>query len=143
MLRALAAHDTDSAIVHVESALAAAGPEGYVRSIIEAGSGVPELLAAFTPGLAHQAYTETLRTASASVIPPSRTGAAERLIDPLSDREIVVLRYLSSRLTNHEIAEALYISINTMKTHVRTIYRKLGVSSRVQAVEAGRRKRLI
>ncbi len=143
MLRALAAHDTDSAIVHVESALAAAGPEGYVRSIIEAGTGVPELLAAFTPGLAHQAYTETLRTASASVIPPSRSGGAERLIDPLSDREIVVLRYLSSRLTNHEIAEALYISINTMKTHVRTIYRKLGVCSRVQAVEAGRRKRLI
>jgi LuxR family maltose regulon positive regulatory protein len=46
-------------------------------------------------------------------------------------------------LTNAEIAAALYISVNTLKSHVKAIYRKLAVSSRADAVEAGRNLRLI
>jgi LuxR family transcriptional regulator, maltose regulon positive regulatory protein len=54
-----------------------------------------------------------------------------------------VLRYLCSRLTYREIAASLYVSLNTLKSHVRSVYRKLGVASRADAVEAGRRSGLI
>ncbi len=143
MMRALTAHDTESMIVHIESALSAAAPERYVRTIIGAGRAVPALLAALPAGTAHRSYTDILSTASKSVIPPARTGGADPLIEPLSERELVVLRYLSTRLTNPEIAAALYISRNTLKTHGKAVFRKLAVSSRAEAVEVGRSKRLI
>ena len=65
------------------------------------------------------------------------------LVDPLSAREATVLRYLCSRLTYQEVAAALFISVNTLKSHVRTVYRKLGGASRADAVETGRRLGLI
>jgi LuxR family transcriptional regulator, maltose regulon positive regulatory protein len=54
-----------------------------------------------------------------------------------------VLRYLCSRLTYQEIAAALFVSVNTLKSHVRAVYRKLAVASRGDAVDAGRRLGLI
>ena len=53
---------------------------------------------------------------------------------PLSSRELIVVRYLASRLTNKEIAAELFVSNNTLKTHIKRIYQKLGVSSRTEAV---------
>jgi LuxR family maltose regulon positive regulatory protein len=74
----------------------------------------------------------------ASAISPQRS-ANEGLIDPLSERERSVLDYLPTRLTNQEIADTLYISVNTLKTHLRNIYRKLAVADRNTAVaEASR-----
>ena len=55
------------------------------------------------------------------------------MIEPLSDRELDVLRLLAQGCTNQEIAQALYISINTVKTHLKTAYDKLGVHVRRQA----------
>ncbi|MFM2073416.1 MAG: hypothetical protein RLZZ623_3680 [Actinomycetota bacterium] len=143
MLRAMTLRDTDAALVAVEATLDIAASEDYVRTIIEAGPLAPELLAAVPIRAVNQAYLGRLLAAATARIPPARTGVAERLIDPLSDRELVVLRYLSSRLTNPEIAASLYISVNTLKSHVKTVYRKLDASSRAEAVDAGRRKRLI
>lgn len=57
----------------------------------------------------------------------------------LSEREMTVLRYLPSRLTNQEIASEIFVSTNTVKTHVRRIYQKLGVSSRTEAIAEARR----
>jgi LuxR family maltose regulon positive regulatory protein len=56
------------------------------------------------------------------------------LIESLTDREREVLRLLPSRLTLHEIADELFISINTLKFHLKVIYRKLGCASRTEAV---------
>ena len=53
----------------------------------------------------------------------------------LSTRELAVVRYLPSRLSSAEIAGHLYISLNTLKTHLRSIYRKLGVEGRREAIE--------
>jgi LuxR family maltose regulon positive regulatory protein len=52
----------------------------------------------------------------------------------LSDRELDVVRYLPSRMSSAEVAASLYISLNTLKTHLRSIYRKLGVSTREEAI---------
>lgn len=61
----------------------------------------------------------------------------------LSERETVVLRYLASTLTHNEIAAELSLSTNTVKSHVRALYRKLGVRSRADAVSAARQRSLI
>ena len=60
------------------------------------------------------------------------------LIEPLTERERDVLRFLPSRLTVREIADELYVSVNTLKFHLRIIYRKLGVTSRAEAAEVAR-----
>ena len=61
----------------------------------------------------------------------------------LSDRELEVLRLLASRLTTTEIAGALFVSANTLKSHMKSIYRKLDVSSRADAVREGEARGLI
>jgi ATP/maltotriose-dependent transcriptional regulator MalT len=72
---------------------------------------------------------------------PDREGAIEPgskmpqlLIEPLSDRELEVLNLVAQGLSNREIAETLYITVGTAKTHTINIYRKLDVNSRTQAV---------
>ena len=64
-------------------------------------------------------------------------------IEPLTERERDVMRFLPSRLTLQEIANELYISMNTLKFHLKVIYRKLGVSSRAEAAEVARQPDLI
>jgi LuxR family maltose regulon positive regulatory protein len=61
------------------------------------------------------------------------------LVEPLTERETVVLRLLAGTMSLREIARELYLSANTVKTHTRAIYRKLGVTTRHDAVERGRR----
>jgi LuxR family maltose regulon positive regulatory protein len=61
----------------------------------------------------------------------------------LTDSELAVLRFLPSHMTNQEIAEALFLSINTIKTHLSSVYRKLGVVNRRQAIAQGRRLELL
>ncbi len=70
---------------------------------------------------------------------PDVANATSSTSGPLSSRELTVVRYLASRLTNKEIAAELFVSTNTLKTHVKRIYQKLGVSSRTEAVTEARR----
>jgi len=70
-----------------------------------------------------------------------RRAIAER--DELTDREIAVLRLLAGELSRREIADALYVSLDTVKTHIRGIYRKLGAGTRDDAVAGARRRGLI
>lgn len=65
---------------------------------------------------------------------PAGTAAPPALADPLSPRELEVLHYLPTCMPNAEIARELYVSTNTVKTHVRHIYQKLGASDRSEAV---------
>jgi LuxR family maltose regulon positive regulatory protein len=70
-------------------------------------------------------------------------GAPLGLLEPLSEREQAVLRLLPTLLSYPEIAGELFVSVNTVKTHVKTIYRKLDVTSRRDAVTRARELRLI
>jgi LuxR family maltose regulon positive regulatory protein len=63
--------------------------------------------------------------------------------DELSERELGVLRLLASDLTQREIGNELFLSLNTVKSHTRSIFRKLGVSGRAAAVARGRELELI
>lgn len=73
---------------------------------------------------------------------PARSNGAA-LVEPLTDREIAVLHYLPTRLTNKEIAAELFVSINTIKSHLKAIYRKLDVSRRNEAVARAVDARLV
>jgi LuxR family transcriptional regulator, maltose regulon positive regulatory protein len=77
-----------------------------------------------------------------AAVPPRPSGAGHEA-DRLTPGELAVLRELPSLLSLGEIAAARAVSINTVKTHVRSIYRKLGVEGRREAVEAGRRRGLL
>ena len=78
---------------------------------------------------------------SDATVAPKRQNAPGKIA--LSPREVTVLRFLASRLTQHEIADDLFVSMNTLKSHLRSLYLKLGVQSRVAAVENGRAAGLI
>jgi len=90
-----------------------------------------------------------LRTTHASLVaeilnllsghtPAARPGDAEPPIEPLSESELRVLRYLPTNLHASEIAAELFVSLNTIRTHMRNVYLKLGVHSRADAVERAR-----
>lgn len=70
--------------------------------------------------------------------PPRPRGTPRQAAAILTDRELLVLRFLPSRLTNAEIARECLMSVNTAKTHLKRIYTKLGVTSRAEAVDRAR-----
>jgi LuxR family maltose regulon positive regulatory protein len=132
--------ETLRALEALEQALAAGEPEGYVRPLLDQGEGMRSLLAAWRARASGRsgagplrAYVDRLLGAeTASTASALQTPA---LLDPLSARELEVLRLLNTVLTQPEIAERLYVSINTIRTHVKHIYEKLGVHGRTAAVE--------
>ena len=65
-------------------------------------------------------------------------GPAELLLDPITGRELEVLELLDSDLSNREIAAKLFVSLATIKSHTKHLYRKLGVRARHQAVARGK-----
>ena len=83
-------------------------------------------------------YVSQLLHTAQRVVPPPRPVAWQGLVEPLSEREFTVLRHLASRLDSTEIAAVLYLSVNTVRTHVKAIYRNLGVNSRTDAVSRAR-----
>jgi LuxR family maltose regulon positive regulatory protein len=135
VLLAVARHregDGGAAMTALSRALELGEPEGYVRTFTAEGPAVRSLLATagkrgVAPGYAARLLTSTDR----APIEPENRGA---LVDPLSDRELEVLRLLASELSGPEIARHLVVSLNTVRTHTKNIYAKLGVGSRREAV---------
>ncbi len=135
--------DVEAANRHLADAFALAQPERLVRSIVDQGPQVHKLLLSCLVEASQTAFLEELLLVTSHMLAPVRARTPTTLPEPLSQREVTVLRYLGSRLTYREIAAALYVSVNTLKSHVRTVYRKLGVESREEALDAGRRCGLI
>ena len=75
--------------------------------------------------------------------PAARRPNGDVLLEPLSERELTVLRFLPTMMSNAEIASEMFVSVNTVKTHLKHIYRKLDVSERRDAVRRGRELRLL
>ena len=127
-----AAGDTLQAVSVLAEALTRAQPERFVRVVLEAGPGMTGVLkAAIRHGRAADQAGALLGATGAT--PPSRSGR-QGLVDELSRRELDVLRLLRSDLSGPEIAAELVVSLNTVRTHTKNIFMKLGVNSRRAAV---------
>jgi LuxR family maltose regulon positive regulatory protein len=126
------------ALVPLERALAQAEPEGYVRLFVDEGQPMLALLRAAAQRGAVPSYARRLIAAFGEAVPPSAvaqpTTARQSLPEPLSERELEVLRLLGTELSGPEIARQLMVSLNTFQTHTKNIYGKLGVSGRRAAV---------
>ena len=150
ILRALAhqaAGETDRAVAALEQALTHAEPEGFIRIFVDEGRPVADLLhKAAARGIA-SAYTGRLLAAFSTGALPRTTSSKthskirdpkSEILEPLSERELEILRLIALGLTNQQIASRLYLALNTVKTHTRNIYGKLDVHSRTQAVARAR-----
>jgi LuxR family maltose regulon positive regulatory protein len=108
-----------------------AAPEGYIRTYIDLGSPMQYLLQqAAVQGIAPAYVSQLLRNFPA----PPDDEPTVNLVEPLNDREQSILRLMAAGLSNREIAEELYLSVNTIKWYSTHIYSKLGVNSRTKAV---------
>ena len=87
--------------------------------------------------------TPFLRSVVEQPLVAHRSRASMELVEQLTDRELMVMALLPTRMSNIEMAEALHVSLNTVKTHLKHIYRKLGVTERGEAVAAAEQLRLL
>ena len=145
VLDALAADveaDHDRASTSLEQALDRAESNGYRRPFTELGAPMlPLLHRQLRRGTAHRSLIEDLLH---ELEQPRANGRPRALlVERLSDREAVVLRFLPTMMSNHEIASELFVSVNTVKTHLKSIYRKLDVMDRRDAVRRGRELELL
>ncbi|HET6651588.1 MAG TPA: LuxR C-terminal-related transcriptional regulator [Nocardioides sp.] len=147
VLRALVRHadgDRAEAFAGLDRALARAPePEGYVRLFLDEGTPMLTLLrdAAGESGDTHDVLHRHARRLLEAV--GTSRPARDVLPDPLSDRELDVLRLLDSELTGPEIARRLFVSLNTLRTHTKRIFTKLDVNNRAAAVRRARRLGLL
>jgi LuxR family maltose regulon positive regulatory protein len=135
VLRALAHQalgDIPAALASLDRAVTLAEPEGYVRVFADEGPPMAALLRAAAKQGARRDYVRRLLAAASGIEPSGPT--AQALIEPLSERELDVLRLLGSELDGPAIARELMVSLNTMRTHTKNIYAKLGVTNRRAAV---------
>lgn len=124
--------DIPAALARLERALTLAEPEGYIRTFVDEGPLLRVLLEkAAKHGIAAN-YAHQLLAASGEA--EDRTPVKQALIEPLSERELQVLRLLGTDLNGPEMARQLMVSLNTLRTHTKNIYTKLAVTSRRAAV---------
>jgi LuxR family maltose regulon positive regulatory protein len=124
----------------LERALEIAQVDGVRRPFFDGGGSLRAVLQRHA-GLRNASAPLLAEILDALPAPPE--DAAPAYIEPLSDRERAVLRLMPTILANGEIAGELFVSVNTVKTHLRSIYRKLDVGSRREAVARARELRLL
>jgi LuxR family maltose regulon positive regulatory protein len=133
---ALKAHgDTDRAVQLLFDALALAEPGGFVRSFVDEGMPMAELLSA---AAARGTMSDYIAKLQALLEDTSHRLPGQPLIEPLSPRELEVLRLLTEGLSNLEIGERLFLALDTVKGHNRRIFAKLQVQRRTEAVARAR-----
>jgi LuxR family transcriptional regulator, maltose regulon positive regulatory protein len=144
-----AQNDGPGALATLERALLLAEPEGYIRIFADEGEPMADLLRRLLmrwktnrPDDVPLEYAGTILEALGAGV-TARAGTHARggtglILDPITGRELEVLELLDSDLSNREIAAKLFVSLATIKSHTKHLYRKLGVSARHQAVARGR-----
>ncbi|MGH3328318.1 MAG: helix-turn-helix transcriptional regulator, partial [Streptomycetales bacterium] len=133
----------------LEVALDAAAPDGlrrpfllvapWLRQMLDHGADLGARHGWLTDGVTDGDVMTTLRTPAGQPTP----GRPTAFVDPLTGQERAVLRQLAAMLSNEEIAAEMHLSVNTVKTHLKSAYRKLGVSRRRQAVRRSRELHLL
>lgn len=122
--------DQPNALTVLKRALTLAEPQGYLRTFIDEGEPMRALLEKYLNNR-DSSYAQRLL----SSFPQSKiANPKSKIVDPLSDRELEVLKLLRTELSGPEIAERLIVSLNTLRTHTKNIFNKLGVNNRRSAV---------
>ena len=144
--------DMNQALAVLGKALKLAEKGGAVRIFLDEGEPMAELLDAFSRQSStvngefldslREGFRATQMQAEPNII-EDRIAKNGDLLDPLSDRELEVLRLLAAALSYREIAEELFVSINTVKAHTKNIYSKMGVHGRMQAAQRAKELHLI
>ena len=132
---------TAKALQIIEACLALAEPEGYLHVFLDAGEAVRELLTAYlrSTNTPYKPYAQKiLNVLSLPKLAKSPCPAPAGLVEELSGRELEVLQLIAQGRTNQEIARQLIISPGTVKAHTSSIYRKLDVANRTEAVAHAR-----
>jgi LuxR family maltose regulon positive regulatory protein len=131
-----AREDVPAALASLQRAVTLAEPEGYLRIFADEGPSMASLLRAVAKQGTAPSYVRRLLAAINQA--EDSTPANNGLIEPLSARELDVLRLLGTDLDGPDIARNLVVSLNTVRTHTRNIYAKLGVNNRRAAVRRAR-----
>jgi LuxR family transcriptional regulator, maltose regulon positive regulatory protein len=130
-------------------ALTLAEAGGYVRLFIDEGNALQSLLSELRSTLQRQSdqrllpYLQKLLAAFPAPLGKENRSDVQQLIEPLSERELEVLRLIADGYSNQEIAARLIVALSTIKTHINNIYGKLGVQSRTQALARARALHLL
>lgn len=139
----------------LRKALQIGGPGRYVRSFLDAGDGIVQLLREEYQSIheravrddagddEHRVFIEQLLGASGTDLSRAPASNTKSLLEPLSDREQQILVFLANGVSNREMATRLFVSENTVKFHLKNIYAKLAVSSRLQAIHTARQLGLV
>jgi LuxR family maltose regulon positive regulatory protein len=134
--------DISTALIPLQQALTLAEPQGYIRIFLDEGSPMVQLLREAASRKIMSNYTSKLLTASEAdqqgsevESPHFASPASSSLIEPLSQRELEVLRLFKTELSGPEIARELVIALSTVRTHTKSIYNKLNVKDRRAAVK--------
>ncbi len=128
--------DIPRALGPLERALTLAEPEGYVRILVGEGEAMRTLLRHAVARGTAPVYTRRLLAAFDRSARPASTPAqvaATELTEPLTMREVEILRLIAAGMRNQEIADQLFISLSTVKRHIANAYGKLGVRHRTEA----------
>ena len=150
--------DMEASMTDLCQAIELAEPEGYIRTFLDEG---PKIATPLMLALKQNAYPDDrqasfIRKLLASFVTPGaipsqvempikplKPSLDETLIEPLTDREMDVLRLMAEGLKYQEIADQLYITLNTVRFYVKEIYGKLCVNNRTQAIDAAHRYNLL
>jgi LuxR family maltose regulon positive regulatory protein len=136
----------DDALATLERALTLAAPEGLIRRFVDEGAVMATMLhealaVGIAPDYVHRllaAFTKdahgSLRAKQDAAVPHPSSSSPQHLEEPLSMRELEVLRLIASGKSNAEVARTLVIAVSTVKTHTNSIFAKLRVTSRTQAI---------
>jgi LuxR family maltose regulon positive regulatory protein len=142
--------DSPTALMPLHRALKLAEPEGYVRTFLDEGPPMAQLLSeavarGIMPGFIGKLLAvfvaEEQKSEGKSNLPPALPEGhrgGESLSEPLSQRELEILRLIAQGLSNREISQRLFLALNTVKGHNQKIYSKLQVQSRTEAIARAR-----
>ncbi|MGH9209140.1 MAG: LuxR C-terminal-related transcriptional regulator [Acidimicrobiales bacterium] len=140
LLAAVATHhrgERATARRHLGEALDLSAATGITAPLLAYGTHLEVLLAANLDDLGRHA------TSALDLLDRFHHTATDGLVEPLTEREVEVLQHLPTLMSNTEIAQGMHLSVNTVKTHLKSVYRKLGVDGRREAVLRGRDLELI
>ncbi len=129
--------EPERALTILERALTLAQPEGYIRIFLDEGDVMTRLLCQVQSRQVRSGYATELLSKIGRISGMTQP-SMQILIEPLTTRELEVLKLIEAGHSNQEISEKLFISITTVKRHISNIYAKLGVKSRTQAIAIGK-----